>query len=128
MDTHDFLEDMQSLRQYFQSGITRPYAWRRQQLLLLRQAILQHENEIATALYSDLKKSPEEAYGTEMGLLLAEISTALQHLRSWMRPERVRTNLVNLPSRSRIYRDPLGTVLIIAPWNYPLQLALLPLV
>ena len=128
MSAPNFTEDLQPLRRYFQSGITRPYAWRRQQLLLLRQAVLQHESEIATALYADLKKSPEEAYGTETGLVLAEISTVLKNLRSWMRPERVRTNLVNLPSRSRIYRDPLGTVLIIAPWNYPLQLVLLPLV
>jgi len=128
MDTADFKEELLSLRQFFQSGITRPYEWRRQQLLLLRQAVLQHEGEIAAALYTDLKKSPEEAYGTETGLVLAEISTVLRHLRGWMRPRRVQTNLVNLPSRSKIYRDPLGTILIIAPWNYPLQLALLPLV
>jgi len=128
MDTPDFSEDLQPLRRYFQTGVTRPYAWRREQLIRLRQAILQHESAIARALYDDLKKSPEEAYGTETGLVLAELNTTLKNLRSWMRPRRAPTNLVNLPSRSMVYRDPLGTVLIIAPWNYPLQLVLIPLV
>lgn len=119
--------DLQPLRQYFDSGITRPYAGRRQQLLALQQALMEHEEEIHRALYSDLRKSPEEAYGSETGLVLSEIRYTLKHLRKWMRPRRVPTNLVNLPSSSRIYRDPLGVVLIVAPWNYPYQLSLLPL-
>ena len=97
-------------------------------MLLLRESLLQHEQAIAEALHADLKKSREESYGTETGLVLAELNNSLRHLRKWMRPRRAGTNLVNLPSSSRVYRDPLGVVLIIAPWNYPLQLALVPLV
>jgi len=120
--------DLPAIRRHFQSGATRPYEVRRQQLLLLRENLLQHEPAIAEALYTDLKKSREEAYGTETGLVLAELNNTLKNLRKWMRPHRAGTNLVNLPSSSRIYRDPLGVVLIIAPWNYPVQLALIPLI
>lgn len=120
------MHDLQPMRQFFNSGATRPYEWRRQQLQKMQQLILTHQTEIQAALYTDLKKSPEEAYGSETGLLLSEIRYMLKKLEGWMRPRRVRTNLVNWPSSSTIYRDPLGVVLVIAPWNYPLQLSLLP--
>ncbi|HTI91618.1 MAG TPA: aldehyde dehydrogenase family protein [Puia sp.] len=120
------MHDLQPLRQFFDSGATRPYEWRRQQLQKMQQLILDNEKGILAALYTDLKKSPEEAYASETGLVLSEIRYMLKHLAGWMRPRRVRTNLVNWPSSSTIYRDPLGVVLIVAPWNYPLQLSLLP--
>jgi aldehyde dehydrogenase (NAD+) len=116
------------MRTFFESGTTRSYDFRKTQLLQLKRAMLQHEEEIYAALYSDLKKSPEEAYATELGLLLAEINSALRNLKKWMQPKPARTDLVNLPSSSKIYRDPLGVALIISPWNYPLQLLLIPLV
>lgn len=122
------IEDLNNLRRCFQNGSTRPLAFRKEQLNRFRLAIQRNEKAIADALYLDLRKSPEEAYATETGLLLMEINLALKNLSSWMRPKKVSTNLVNLPSSSRIYRDPLGVVLIIAPWNYPLQLLLIPLV
>ena len=117
-----------NLRNYYNSHVTKSFEFRKGQLKKLKQALLTYENEIEKALYTDLKKSAEETYATETGLVLAEINVALKNLYNWMKPESVATNLVNLPSSSKIYREPLGVVLIIAPWNYPLQLMLIPLV
>jgi len=119
---------LEKMRHYFNSGATRSYDFRKKQLQKIRQAVRQNETAIAEALYGDLKKSPEEAYASETGLLLAEIRVTLNSLRKWMRPQRVGTDLANFPSSATIYRDPLGVVLIIAPWNYPLQLLLIPMI
>ena len=120
--------DPGQVRRYIDTGAARAYAFRLAQLKKFRAVLIQHEEDIYNALYTDLKKSREEAYASELGLLLAEINGAIKHLHSWMRPKRAGTNIVNLPSSSKLYRDPLGVVLIIAPWNYPLQLLLIPLV
>lgn len=124
----NIISDSAKMRSYYESGATRPYAFRKQQLKLLKDAILKHENEINEALYSDLKKSPEEAYATETGQVISEINLALKKLHRWMKPGKAKTNLLNVPSSNRIYHDPKGVVLIISPWNYPLQLLLIPLV
>lgn len=116
------------MRTYFESGITRPYHFRKQQLILLQQTIKKYEKEINEALFTDLKKNAEEAYIGETGLIYAEIKLLLKRLKKWMKPQTVGTDMLNFPSASKIYRDPLGVVLIIAPWNYPFQLSLLPLV
>jgi len=116
------------LRQYFDSGVTRSYQFRREQLQKLKQAVLKHEQDLYDALFTDLKKSPEETWVTETGFLLSEINNTISKLRRWMQPERTATNLLNLPSSSYVMREPLGTVLIIGPWNYPLQLLFTPLV
>lgn len=120
-----FLND---LRTNFQSGVTKTYAFRKQQLLNLKAAVLQFENDLYTALEADLKKSREEAWVTEIGMVVAEINHALHHLKNWIKPKIVGTNLANLPSSSKLYAEPWGVVLIIAPWNYPVQLLLSPLV
>ena len=119
---------LQKMRTYFEGGITYSYDFRRQQLLILRKAILQYEKELHEALYADLKKSPEESWVAETGFVLSEISHTLKHLKAWMHREKVSTNLLNFPSRSYIYKEPLGIVLIIAPWNYPFQLLFTPLI
>jgi aldehyde dehydrogenase (NAD+) len=121
-------EKLVKLRNYFVTGATRPHQFRRQHLEKLKQAIINYETEIYQALYTDLKKSPEDCWIAENGFLLVEINTALKNLRSWMQPEIVKTNLLNFPSSSQILKEPLGVVLIISAWNYPLQLLLTPLV
>lgn len=120
--------ELLSLRRFYETGATLTYTFRKQQLQLFKQAIIKYEQEIYDALYKDLKKSPEESYATENGLLLAEINVTLKHLKQWMSPERTGINLVNLPSSGKLYPDPLGVVLIISPWNYPFQLSLIPFV
>ena len=117
----DLNTSLKGLKSYYNSHATKPYAFRKKQLQLLKQLLIANEREIEEVLYADLKKNVEETYATETGLVLAEINVALKHLHHWMRPVSAGTNLVNFPSSSKIYRDPLGVVLIISPWNYPLQ-------
>jgi aldehyde dehydrogenase (NAD+) len=121
-------EQLQALRNYFNSGATRPYAFRKVQLQNLKAAILRNEQALYDALHADLKKSPEESWVTETGFLIGALNATLKGLREWMQPERVPTNLVNFPSSSRVLREPLGVVLIIGPWNYPIQLLFAPLI
>lgn len=121
-------EDLQLLRNFYNGFNTRSYEFRKQQLQKLKAAVVQNENALYEALYSDLKKNKEESWVTEIGFLIAEINYALKHLKAWMKPKKVSTNLMNFPSKSFIYKEPLGVVLIIAPWNYPLQLLFTPLV
>jgi len=128
MSTIPSAQQLDELRNFYHSGATRPYAFRRNQLKKLRAAILKHEQELYDALYTDLRKNPEESWVTEAGFLVGSIDTTLKGLREWMQPERVPTNLVNFPGTSRILREPLGVVLIIGPWNYPLQLLFSPLI
>ena len=122
------LQNIRQLKTFFETGATMEYSFRKQALEHLRKVVLQHEDDLMNALYTDLKKNKEESWVTETGFLLAEIRHTLKHLRHWMKPHKVGTNLLNLPSKSYIYKEPLGIVLIIGPWNYPLQLLFTPLV
>jgi aldehyde dehydrogenase (NAD+) len=115
-------------RQFFESGKTRSYAFRKGQLNRLKKCIQANEEAITEALRQDLHKAPLESYTTEIGFVYEEINYTLKHLKEWMRPVKVATPLIAQPASSRIYRDPLGLTLIIAPWNYPFQLLLSPLV
>src|SRR6185295_19952479 len=106
-----------AMRAYFETGATKSYLFRKEQLTKLKEAIISHTLPLQEAFYTDLKKSPEESWITETGFLLAEISNALRNLQKWMRPKKAGTNLVNLPSKSYVLTEPLGVVLIIGPWN-----------
>lgn len=115
-------------RVFFNTGMTRNVKWRKAQLKALYCAIKNHEKELFDALKVDLNKSPAEAFSTEIGLVLEEISFALKHLSKWSKNKKVRSTLLSFPSAGKIYYEPYGVVLILSPWNYPVQLALMPLV
>ena len=117
-----------SLRSYFTSGATQSYEFRLNQLRRLKQVVLDHEKELYQALYADLKKTDEDAWATEVGFFLSELNYTIEHLKAWMQPNSVPTNLVNQPSTSFTIQEPLGVVCIIAPWNYPFQLLFTPLI
>ena len=115
-------------REYFHSGQTLDIGYRLTALKALKAAILKHEKALTDALWADLHKSYEEAYLTEISIVLGEIDNHISNLRSWAAPIHRPTPLKMFPSRSQIVSEPLGCTLIIAPWNYPVQLLLNPLV
>ena len=125
MDIHDLVA---AQRQAFR--LTNPLSSgaRLASLKSLQNAIRRHDADILAALKSDLNKSEGEARMTEIGMVLSEISDAIRHLKGWMKVKPVRTAIGQLPGRARIYKEAYGVVLIMAPWNYPFQLSLSPLV
>ena len=115
-------------RRFFRSHKTLSVEYRLSSLRALRSAIIAHEQELADALNHDLHKSYEEAYLTEISIVLGEIDNFLKHLKGWAAPSKKSSPLKLFPSRSVVLTEPLGVALIIAPWNYPMQLLLNPLV
>jgi aldehyde dehydrogenase (NAD+) len=119
---------VQAAQTYFATGITKPVAYRIAQLKKLKQALLDHEQELIEGLYADLHKAPFDAYLSELYLVIKEINYAINHLNCWMQKNSVRIPLIYFPARSYILHEPLGVVLIIGTWNYPLQLTCIPLI
>ena len=115
-------------RKFYATGATRDIRWRKRQLQSLRAALKKWEKPLCDALWTDLHKSFEEAYMTEMGMVYGEISEALRHVVKWARRRRKATPVTGTPSSSYVVREPLGCTLIVSPWNYPVQLLLSPLV
>jgi len=115
-------------RDYFATGVTRPVAFRREQLQKLSAALQQHEPAILAALQADLGKSPYQSLSSELGLVHAEINHALRHLARWTAPSARRTPWLVAPARGWVQPEPFGVALIVGPWNYPVQLLLAPLV
>lgn len=115
------------LRSTFDNGRTKPISWRRAQLRALRRMLTEERPTWEKALKDDLGKPSLEAHTTEIGYVVNEIDHILKNLASWLRPKRVGVPMALAPAKARWVREPLGTVLIISPWNYPLNLALAPL-
>lgn len=102
--------------------------FRKQQLIRLLDSILLHQNEVIEALHHDFKKPAFEAVLTETNYVLSDLKNTIKNINNWAKPKSVWPSILNFPSTDRIYNEPYGTVLIIAPWNYPFQLALCPLI
>jgi aldehyde dehydrogenase (NAD+) len=119
---------LQRQRDYFQTGATRSLDFRRAQLRKLSAALERHEAALLAALQADLGKSPYQAAGTEFGIVQAEIRCALKHLTRWATPARRRTPWFVARARGWVQPEPFGVALVLGPWNYPVQLLLVPLV
>jgi aldehyde dehydrogenase (NAD+) len=114
-------------KKYYQTQATKDLALRKSHLLKLYKIIHSNESKILEALEQDFRKSYFEGYATEVGLVLNEIKSHIKNLKTWAAPRRAKGNLLDFKSSAKIYPEPYGQVLIIAPWNYPFQLAISPL-
>ncbi|NTW56814.1 MAG: aldehyde dehydrogenase family protein [Chlorobiaceae bacterium] len=128
MDLSSMQQRLATLRSTFQTGRTSEYAWRRSQLTALQRFLAERGNDLAEALRLDFGKSPAETFFTETAFVGGEVRHALRNLRKWMMPERVRLPLHYRFGRARVETWPLGVVLVIGAWNYPINTCLAPLV
>ncbi len=128
IDTNEIPELVSGLKKFFRTGRTRPLEWRRRQLRGIETLMHEKESVFLDALAADVGKPRFEGWISETGFVASDARHTAKHLAKWMKPEKVMTGVTNLPGSSRILREPLGTVLIIGPFNYPLQLMLSPLI
>lgn len=119
---------VQGQRDFFETGVTLDVQYRITALKKLKKAIQNHEEDINNALYKDLRKNALESYMTETGMVLDEIGYALKHVKKWSKRRKVKTPIAQFLSKSFVVPEPYGVSLIMAPWNYPVQLCLEPLV
>lgn len=128
MDNREYIDlIVNKQKAFFNLNSTKDIYFRIEQLDKLKNIILEYEDLIIDSLYKDLGKSPFESYSTEIGMVLSEISHAQKNIKNWSKVKKVKTPLTNFKAKSYIYPEPYGNVLIISPWNYPLQLTLAPL-
>lgn len=119
---------IENQRKFYEENKTKNLNFRKEQLKRLKKSIIKYEKEILQSLRKDLNKSDFEGYITEISMVLQEIDYTIKNLSKWMKPKKVRTPITQAISKSRIYAEPYGLALIIAPWNYPFQLIMTPLV
>jgi len=117
---------VKSQKEFFFNNNTKPISFRIEQLKRIKKLIQQNEDVLYEAIYKDLQKSKFETYSSELSLIYHEINLAIKKIKKWSKRKRVATNFANFPAKSFIVPEPLGNTLIIAPWNYPIQLAFLP--
>jgi len=125
MDIKKIVEDQNS---FFNSNKTKDIAFRIITLKKLINIIKENEKELYKAIYSDFKKSEFETYLTEISLIYNELNDSIRNLKKWSKKRKVRTNLANFPAKSYIFPEPLGTILVISAWNYPILIALTPVI
>ena len=126
--TNKIISIHQAQKEYFRSGETLCVCFRKKMLKKLLEAMEKWESKLADALWTDLHKSYEEAYLTEISIVTGEIRNHIRNVGKWSRRKRAHSPLKLFPSRSYVVKEPLGNTLIISPWNYPVQLLLNPLV
>ena len=126
--TDRILSITEAQKEFFRSGATLDVCFRKKMLRKFLKAMEKWESRLCDALWTDLHKSYEEAYLTEISIVTGEIKNHIRHIGKWSRKERKHSPLKLFPSRSYIVKEPLGNTLIISPWNYPVQLLLNPLV
>jgi len=126
MENYSSLLEKQKL--FFHSDKTKDIKFRLDALKALQESVKQNEQPLMDALKADLNKSEFDSYTTEIMIVLEEIKFTIKHLQSWAKPHKVKTPITHIGSTSYIYPEPYGAALIIAPWNYPFQLAIAPLI
>src|SRR5699024_10484696 len=124
----NYYSTLEKQQQFFKSNQTKDLHFRIESLQTLKTGIKKYEDKIIKALKKDLNKSTYETYMTEIGFLYSDIDHMINKLPNWSKRQKVKTPITHTGSKSYIYQEPYGVVLIIAPWNYPFQLALAPLI
>lgn len=119
---------LENQKKFFESGKSRDINFIKRKLQQLKNSILKNEEFIYSALYKDLKKSKFEAYISEIGILISEIDLVIKNIHKWSKPKKIRSSMLNFPSNDFIISEPYGCTLVIAPWNYPFQLAISPII
>ncbi|MGB2403535.1 MAG: aldehyde dehydrogenase family protein, partial [Akkermansiaceae bacterium] len=126
--TVDVTSLMQRQRAYFASGVTRDFSFRKSALDRLEKVLITHRDALLEALAQDLGKPDVEAYLAEYYFLLQELRLIRKSSSRWLKTKAVKSPVYFLPCKSQLRRDPFGMVLVVAPWNYPMQLSLSPLI
>ncbi|MEP1448620.1 MAG: aldehyde dehydrogenase family protein [Paraglaciecola sp.] len=124
----DIAPKIQALKNTFSKGSTKAFAWRVAQLQQIKKMVIENQDDIFAAMQKDLGRCDMESWTAELGGVVTEVEHSIKHLKKWMKPRKVSTPIVAQPGKSYMLPEPLGTILIIGAWNYPLLLVLSPLV